>query len=493
MEYTLTQEAPEKFATECLIVGVHENGALSGAALALDRVLNGEITAIVQRGDIEGKPGQTLPLLRMIAQAQRVILVGMGVQGECKPAQFREAVERATQAAADLHIKTFANFLPEIAIKDRTPTWGLEQAIVATEDALYRFDRLKTRAPKRVMPRACTFGIRGLQEAGAKEALAAGHAIARAVSFAKDLANLPGNMCTPSYLADQARALGSRTGLTITVLEEADMQALGMGALLAVARGTHEPAKLLVLEYHGNGTAAPIALVGKGVTFDSGGISIKPSASMDEMKFDMCGAATVLATIQASAELKLPINIVGLIPTTENMPGGSAIKPGDVVTSLSGQTIEILNTDAEGRLILCDTLTYAERFKPAAVIDIATLTGACVIALGSQAGGLMSNNEALSQELNDAGQTAADRVWPLPLWEEYQKQLDSNFADMANIGGREAGTITAACFLSRFAENYPWAHLDIAGIAYKGGKEKGATGRPISLLVEFLRRRANPS
>ncbi|HUW98279.1 MAG TPA: leucyl aminopeptidase [Acidiferrobacter sp.] len=493
MEYTLTQEAPEKFVTECLIVGVYENGMLSEAASALDKVLDGEITTIVQRGDIEGKPGQTLPLLRTIAHAQRVILVGMGVHGECKPAQFKEAVEHATQAVVDLHIDSFANFLAETAIVGRTPVWGLEQAMVATEDALYRFDRLKTRAPKRAMPRACTFGIHTLPAAEAKKALAAGHAIARAVSFAKDLANLPSNMCTPSYLADQARALGSRMDLTVTVLERADMQALGMGALLAVARGTHEPPKLLVLEYRGQGTAAPIVLVGKGVTFDSGGISLKPSANMDEMKFDMCGAATVLATIQAAAELKLPMNIVGLIPTTENMPGGSAVKPGDVVTSLSGQTIEILNTDAEGRLILCDALTYAERFKPTAIIDIATLTGACVIALGAQAGGLLSNDEALSQELNVAGQAAADRVWPLPLWEEYQKQLDSNFADMANIGGREAGTITAACFLSRFVEGYPWAHLDIAGIAYKGGKEKGATGRPVSLLVEFLRRRTNPS
>ena len=493
MEYTFTQEAPEKFATDCLIVGIHENGLLSQAATAIDQLLDGEIASIVQRGDIEGKPGQTLPLLRPVGQAQRVVLVGMGVQGECKAAQFKESVARAAQVAADLHVKNFGCFLPEIAIKDRSPAWGLEQAIVATEDALYRFDRLKTRTPKRLMPHGCTFAAPQLPQADAKQALAAGQALSRAISFAKDLANLPGNMCTPSYLADQAQALGARTGVTVTVLEESDMKALGMGALLAVARGSHEPAKLLVLEYRGNGATSPIALVGKGVTFDSGGISIKPPANMDEMKFDMCGAATVLATVQAAAELKLPINIVGLVPTTENMPGGSAIKPGDIVTSLSGQTIEILNTDAEGRLILCDALTYAERFKPAAVIDIATLTGACVIALGSQAGGLLSNNDDLSQELSSAGQTAADRIWPLPLWEEYQKQLDSNFADMANIGGREAGTITAACFLARFTENYPWAHLDIAGIAYKGGKEKGATGRPISLLVEFLRKRAHPA
>ena len=493
MEYALTDKTPDQLATECLIVGIHENSGLSEAAAAVDRALGGAISAIVQRGDIEGKPGQTLPLVSTSGKAERVLLVGMGAAGELKPAQYKEAVARAAQAAADLRAATVANFLPSVPVKDRSPAWALEQAVVATEDALYRFDRLKTRAPARPVPQSFIFGTPVGPEAAAREALAAGSAIARAVSFAKDLANLPGNMCTPSYLAEQAQGLGTRAGLKVSVLEKTDMETLGMGALLAVARGTHEPAKLIVLEYHGNGTSAPIALVGKGVTFDAGGISLKPPANMDEMKFDMCGAATVLATVQAAAELTLPINLIGIVPATENLPGGSAIKPGDIVTSLSGQTIEILNTDAEGRLILCDALSYAERFKPAAVIDIATLTGACVIALGAQAGGLMSNDEALAHELEQAGQEAADRIWPLPLWEEYQKQLDSNFADMANIGGREAGTITAACFLSRFTEAYPWAHLDIAGIAYKSGKEKGATGRPIPLLVEFLRRRARLS
>ncbi len=490
MEYALTEETPDQLATECLIVGIHENRGLSKAAQAIDRILGGEIAAIVQRGDIEGKPGQTLPLLRAAGKAERVLLVGMGIAGECKPGQYKEAVARAAQAAADLHATTMASFLPSIPVKDRSPAWALEQAVVATEDALYRFDRLKTRGPARTKPQSALFGAPGESGAMAHDALDAGIAIARAVSFAKDLANLPGNMCTPSYLAEQAQALGTRHAIKVNVLEKTDMETLGMGALLAVARGTHEPAKLIVLEYRGNGTAAPIALVGKGVTFDSGGISLKPPANMDEMKFDMCGAATVLAVMQAAADMKLPINLVGIVPTTENLPGGSAIKPGDIVTSLSGQTIEILNTDAEGRLILCDALTYTERFKPAAVVDIATLTGACVIALGAQAGGLMSNNEALGHELDEAGQYAADRIWPLPLWEEYQKQLDSNFADMANVGGREAGTITAACFLSRFTEAYPWAHLDIAGIAYKSGKDKGATGRPVPLLMEFLRRRA---
>ncbi|MHB1566292.1 MAG: leucyl aminopeptidase [Acidiferrobacter sp.] len=493
MECTFTQEAPETLATECLIVAIHENGVLSDAAQALDRALNGEISAIVQRGDIEGKLNQTLLLLQPPGRlASRIILVGSGVCGECKPEQFRELVARATTVAADLHVDRFATFLPAIAVRGRNTDWCLEQAVVAIYDSLYRFDRLKTRTPHRPRPTHGLLGAPGVEVTAGAAAIAAGTAIGQAMTLARDLANLPGNMCTPSYLADQARMLASRSGMTVTVLEEADMQALGMGALLAVARGSHEPAKLIVLEYRGGGDSAPIVLVGKGVTFDSGGISLKPPANMDEMKFDMCGAASVLAALQAAAELKLAINLVGIVPTTENMPGGSAIKPGDIVTSLSGQTIEILNTDAEGRLILCDALTYAERFKPVAVIDMATLTGACVIALGAHAGGLMSNNDALAQELEGAGQQAADRLWRLPLWEEYQKQLDSNFADMANIGGREAGTITAACFLARFTESYPWAHLDIAGIAYRGGKEKGASGRPVPLLIEFLRRRSRP-
>lgn len=491
MDCTFTQDAPDTLATECLIVAVHEHGVLSDAAQALDRALNGEITAIVQRGDIEGKSGQTLLLVQPPGRpAARIILVGSGVQGECQPQQFRELVARAAAFAADLRVPSFANFLPGLRVRDRDTAWCVEQTVIAIHDGLYRFDRLKTRTPHRIPPTHVLIGATGLDGAAGRAAVEAGAAIGQAMDLARDLANLPGNMCTPSYLADQARALGLRTGMTVSVLEETDMQALGMGALLAVARGSHEPAKLIVLEYRGDGDSAPTVLVGKGVTFDSGGISLKPPANMDEMKFDMCGAASVLAALQAAAALKLAINIVGLVPATENMPGGSAIKPGDIVTSLSGQTIEILNTDAEGRLILCDALTYAERFKPAAVVDMATLTGACVIALGAHAGGLMSNNDDLARALQNAGEQAADRVWPLPLWEEYQKQLDSNFADMANIGGREAGTITAACFLSRFAEAYPWAHLDIAGIAYRSGKEKGASGRPVPLLVEFLRRRS---
>ena len=311
------------------------------------------------------------------------------------------------------------------------------------------------------------------------------------MSLARDLGNLPPNVCTPDYLARKAVELGRRNRLRVKVLAENDMAKLGMGALLSVTLGSRQPAKFICMEYRGGPTRQkPVVLVGKGVTFDTGGISIKPSSEMDEMKYDMCGAASVFGTLYAVSRMKLPLNVVGLIPATENMPDGQASRPGDVVTSMSGQTIEILNTDAEGRLILCDALTYAERYEPAAVIDIATLTGACIIALGKVATGLFSPDDKLAGELIDAGQTAWDRVWRLPVWDDYQEQLRSNFADVANIGGRPAGSVTAACFLARFAKDYRWAHLDIAGTAWKSGKEKGSTGRPVPLLSQFLMTRA---
>jgi leucyl aminopeptidase len=311
----------------------------------------------------------------------------------------------------------------------------------------------------------------------AENALAEGLAIAAGVELAKDLGNLPGNICTPGYLADQAGQLARAHGLTVDVLDRPDMEKLGMNTLLSVARGSHEPPKFIVLRHAGGPAGAkPVVLVGKGITFDSGGISLKPGPEMDEMKFDMCGAASVLGALKSAALMNLPLNLIGVIPATENMPGGSATKPGDIITSMSGQTVEILNTDAEGRLILCDALTYVERFDPECVVDVATLTGACVIALGHVTTGLLANDDGLARELADAGHEAYDRAWQLPLWDDYQEQLKSNFADMANIGGRPAGSITAACFLARFAEKLCWAHLDIAGTAWRSGKEKGATG-----------------
>jgi leucyl aminopeptidase len=298
-------------------------------------------------------------------------------------------------------------------------------------------------------------------------------------------------VCTPSYLADQARELARRYRMKVQVFGRKDMERMGMGALLAVAQGSAQPPRLIVLEHRRAAKGQkPVVLVGKGVTFDTGGISIKPAAEMDEMKFDMSGAGAVLGTLKAVAELKLPINVVGLIPTTENMPDGRATRPGDIVTTMSGQTVEILNTDAEGRLILCEALTYAERYEPSAVIDLATLTGACVIALGHVASGLFANDDDLAQEVLAAADDAYDRAWRLPLWDDYQDQLKSNFADFANIGGRPAGSVTAACFLARFTRKYKWAHLDIAGTAWRGGKDKGATARPVPLLTQFLVSRA---
>jgi leucyl aminopeptidase len=327
----------------------------------------------------------------------------------------------------------------------------------------------------------------------AKKGLSYGHAVGNGMNTARQLGNLPANICTPSYLASQAKALAKgQAKVTTTVLTEADMKKLKMGSLLSVSAGSDQPAKLIVIKYQGAKTGVkPVVLVGKAVTFDTGGISLKPGGGMDEMKYDMCGGASVFGVINALIESQLPVNVIGIVPATENMPNGNATKPGDVVTSMSGQTIEILNTDAEGRLILCDALTYAERFKPAAVIDIATLTGAVIGALGKVGAGLLANDDELAEQLLTSGTRSGDRAWRLPLWEEYDQLLKSNFADMANIGGPQAGTITAACFLARFTKKYKWAHLDVAGTAWISGPQKGATGRPVPLLMDYICRQAS--
>ncbi len=373
-------------------------------------------------------------------------------------------------------------------------TWRGKSASHAREFAArsYKFDEHKSKPGPATLTR---LGLLVSDEDALtlRPVVARARALAAGLKLCRDLANRPGNVCTPTHLAETALALGEcHEQLAINVLEEADMEALGMGSLLSVSRGSRQPAKLITLDYRGGGKEKPIVLVGKGVTFDSGGISIKPGPAMDEMKYDMCGAASVLGTLAAIAESGAKINVVGVIPATENLPDGNASKPGDIVTSMSGQTIEILNTDAEGRLILCDALTYAARFKPDVVIDIATLTGACVIALGAHASGLMSNDDELADALLAAGTRSGDRAWRLPLWDEYQRQIDSPFADIANVGGREAGSITAGCFLARFTKDYRWAHLDIAGTAWVSGKNKGASGRPVALLTEYILARAAP-
>jgi leucyl aminopeptidase len=380
-------------------------------------------------------------------------------------------------------------YLTDGSLGERKIDWQVRQAAMVIQDVRYRFDRLKSKpdAPARALQHLAIGVSRRAELASAERGLKEGLAIAAGIDLAKDLGNLPGNICTPSYLADRANELARDHGMAIEVLDQTGMAALGMHSLLSVAKGSHQPPKFIVLRHtKGKASGKPVVLVGKGITFDSGGISLKPGAGMDEMKYDMCGAASVLGTMKMAALLDLPINLVALVPTTENMPGGSASKPGDVVTSMSGQTIEILNTDAEGRLILCDALTYAERFDPACVVDVATLTGACVTALGHVATGLFSTHDKLADKLLVASTEANDRAWRMPLWDDYQEQLKSNFADMANIGGPPAGSITAACFLSRFAKKYDWAHLDIAGTAWRSGKDKGATGRPVPLLSHFL-------
>jgi leucyl aminopeptidase len=486
VEFSIKSGAPQSAANGCVVVGVFEPRQLSAAAAAADRAASGLLTRAVRRGDMQGKSGSTL--LLHDGAAGRVLLVGLGREKEFGERRYREAVAAAMRALSATGAEEASLHLSELAVGRRDAAWKVAHAVMVAHESAYRFTRMKSRndgdapALRRIVlyvePAARRIAAGGLEQ---------GLAVARGIGLAKDLGNLPPNVCTPSYLAQQARELAKRFRMKITVLERDEMERLGMGSLLSVARGSAQPPKFIVLEYRGGRTGMkPVALVGKGITFDTGGISIKPAAEMDEMKFDMCGAASVLGALQAAGELRLPLNVVGAIPATENMPGGRASRPGDVVKSLSGQTVEILNTDAEGRLILCDALTYIGRYKPAAVIDIATLTGACVIALGHVASGLFANDDALAREVAAAAETACDRVWQMPLLEEYQEQLKSNFADFANIGGRPAGAVTAACFLARFTRDYRWAHLDIAGTAWKSGREKGATGRPVPLLTQFL-------
>jgi leucyl aminopeptidase len=494
MEFTIKTAAPEKFKTGILVAGAFADGPLPAATEALDAASGGRIAALLKRGDLDAKAGATLLLAdpQGIA-ADRLLLVSLGKREEFGDKAFRDALGAAAKALAAGPGKDAALALADVELNGRSIEWRLQQAARLLADGAYRFDALKSdkEAKKERGAKKLTVLLADKPTASHETALRRGRAVAAGMALAKDLGNLPGNVCTPTHLADTARALGKEFRFEVEVLDREEMEKLGMGSLLSVARGSHQPPRFIVMHYKGGkGKAKPVVLVGKGITFDTGGISLKPGAEMDEMKFDMCGAASVLGTFKAVAQMALPINLVGVVPASENMPGGGATKPGDIVTSMSGQTIEILNTDAEGRLILCDALTYAERFKPACVIDIATLTGACVVALGKIPSGLLANDDELAAELLKRGTDSGDRLWQLPLWEEYQELLKSNFADMANIGGRYAGTITAACFLARFTKAYKWAHLDIAGTAWLSGEAKGATGRPVPLLTEFLIGRA---
>jgi leucyl aminopeptidase len=493
MEFSIKALSPEKAKAGCLVLGVYQEKELTAPARRVDQASKGKLRAAL--ADLPGKAGSTL-LLRDLpgVAAERVLLVGLGERKGFGESAYRDAVRGAAQALKELGAKDAAFFLVDLKVSgasaSRHLTWNVRHAALGLREAFYRFDEMKSQ--KKAQASALRHVVLTLSpRADLERALAEAVATADGSDLARDLGNLPPNVCTPSYLADEARKLARQYKLGVEVLERRDMEKLGMGALLAVTAGSQQPPKLIVLRYNGGPKGRkPLALVGKGITFDTGGISLKPAAEMDEMKFDMSGAGSVLGTIRALAGMKAPVNVVGVIPTCENMPGGRATRPGDVVKTLSGQTVEILNTDAEGRLILCDALTYAERYSPEAVVDIATLTGACVIALGHVASGLFANDQKLADEIRDAADDAWDRVWQMPLWEDYQEQLRSNFADFANIGGRPGGAITAACYLARFAKKLRWAHLDVAGTAWKSGREKGSTARPVPLLVRFALRRA---
>ncbi len=491
LEFSIKSGAPEKQRSACVAVGVFESRKLSGPAIEIDRASDGYLSEILRGGDMEGKAGSTLLLHRVPnILADRVLLVGLGKERDFHEKAYRDAIGRTVKTLRDTGSMEAVITLSEIPVKKRDVSWNVEQAVISAHDALYRFDQLKSapdetrRRLKRVILAVSRRGELKFGEAG----LVRGLAIAHGINHAKDLGNTPSNICTPEYLASEAKKLAKTHGFGCDILDYAACEKLGMGAFLSVGKGSDKPPRFIVLKHQGGAKGdKPVVLVGKAVTFDAGGISLKPPAEMDEMNYDMSGGGAVIGTFRAIGELGLKLNVIGLIPACENMPDANANKPGDIVTSMSGQTIEILNTDAEGRLILCDALTYAERFAPDAVIDVATLTGACVIALGAHPSALYSNHDPLAREIEQAASHAWDRVWRMPLWDDYQDQLKSSLADIANIGGRPAGSITAACFLWRFAKKYHWAHLDIAGTAWIGGREKkGSTGRPVSLLVNFL-------
>ncbi len=485
MKFTLTRQSPTQAKTACLIVGAAESGDLNDAARQVDEASGGRLSRMIKRGDISTKIGHChLWTDPPGVAAQRVLVVGAGNPDKFDASQYRQANVAAARWLNERRFKSAASALPDLPVENRSRAWRVRQAALASDWGAYQY-RATRKTPPQDRGRLGAMTFFGAKEL--KQSLVEAAAIAAGVRRARELGNLPANICHPGYLAQQARQLAANhDSVKVQVLARKQMRALGMGALLGVAEGSFHAPKLIVLQYKGAAGARPYALIGKGITFDSGGISIKPAKGMGEMKYDMGGAAGVIGAVEACAQLGLPLNLVAVIPAAENMPDGKSYRPGDVVTSMSGKTIEVLNTDAEGRLILCDAITYVKRFKPQLVIDVATLTGACVVALGKHASGLMSPDDELAETLLKAGIEAHDRAWRLPLWEDYQAQLETPYADLANVGGQGAGAITAGCFLARFADQIRWAHLDVAGTAWDGGTKNGATGRPVGLLVQFL-------
>lgn len=494
MEYFTSVGSAARRVADAIIIGIYEKNKLSRAAEDIDAASGGEIRKLLKQGDLCDQPGVSR-LLRNLpgVKARRIVVAGLGQPSELSVSQFRYALRSALECLAGSKTSEIVSYLTLEDVEGTSPYYLARYTVETIGNRLYNFRELKSDKPVGTIP-VKKIGVavasRG-NEAGALLGAKHADALVEAMNLARDLGNLPPNVCTPSYLARTAQKLATKhRSLQTQVLNETQIRKLGMHSFLSVTSGSAEPAKLIVMQYKGGGTDKPVVLVGKGITFDTGGISLKPGPAMDEMKYDMCGAASVIATISAVAALKLPINVNVVVPTCENMPSSRATRPGDIVKSMSGQTIEILNTDAEGRLILCDALTYSRRFKPHTIIDVATLTGACVIALGHYRSGVMSYSDELTARIVDAGIGADDRCWPLPLGPEYERLLRSNFADMANIGTREGGAITAGCFLGKFTKGMNWAHMDIAGTAYRSGVRKGSTGRPVPVLTEFLLRHA---
>ena len=492
MEFSMKAATPDRVKGGCVVIGVYADHELTQSAVQVDTATGGALSKAAQAGDLPGKRGATLLMTGLPGLAAgRVLAVGLGKRDELKEKGYAEAVRAAIKALDGTSIEQAVFATTDAHVAGLQPADVVRATVVAAREAAFRSDGLKSQKDEPGKLARIVFAADKIDADATKKAIDEGVALSNGVDLTKELGNLPPNVCTPTYLADTAKKMGRDWKFKVEVLDAKQMEALKMGSLLAVSQASTQPPKLIVMTYNGGKSKdAPVVLVGKGITFDTGGISLKPGDSMDEMKYDMCGAGSVLGTMRAVVEMGLKVNVVGVIPTCENMPAGNATRPGDIVTSMSGQTIEILNTDAEGRLILCDALTYSERFRPAAVIDIATLTGACVIALGHVNSGLFSPDDALADELLAASKAANDPAWRMPVQDEYQEQLKSNFADMANIGGRPGGSITAACFLSRYTKAYRWAHLDIAGTAWKSGAAKGATGRPVPLLTAFLKARA---
>jgi leucyl aminopeptidase len=497
LEFSLNRDAPATVRSDCVVVGAFADATLTPAAQAIDAAAGGRLQALVARGDASGKTGRTAMLHDLAGvAAPRVLVVGLGEPGKFGVAQYLKAVGDAARALRTGPVASALFTLSELNVPGRDGAWNIRQAAIAADHACYRYTAtLGAKNKRREETGLKSLAIQGsATSAGDEQALAQGQAIAAGVAFARELGNLPPNLCNPAYVASQAREFASRIAGNVSceVLDRAQIQELGMGSLLAVSQGSANEPQLVVMKYDGApGGGDPYVLVGKGITFDTGGINLKTQGGIEEMKYDMCGAATVLGTFVAAVGMRLPVNLVCIAAAVENMPDGNSYRPSDVLTSMSGKTIEVGNTDAEGRLVLCDALTYAQRFKPRALLDVATLTGACVVALGKYAAGLMSKHDDLAAELSAAGEATFDRAWRLPLWDEYQGLLDSQFADVYNIGGRWAGAITAGCFLSRFTEGQRWAHLDIAGVANGDGKMGMATGRPVGMLSQWLLDRAS--